>query len=67
MCGVGCNVAVQTRNGELMRVNARLNEDVNEEWTCDKGKFEQYWVNSSRPRQRAASALCLAASPRDLG
>ena len=47
MCGVGCNVAVQTRNGELMRVNARLNEDVNEEWTCDKGKFEQYWVNSS--------------------
>lgn len=47
MCGVGCNVAVQTRNGELMRVNARLNEDVNEEWTCDRGKFEQYWVNSS--------------------
>lgn len=47
MCGVGCNVAVQTRNGELMRVNARLNEDVNEEWTCDRGKFEQYWVNST--------------------
>ena len=47
MCGVGCNVAVQTRNSELMRVNARLNEDVNEEWTCDRGKFEQYWVNST--------------------
>ena len=61
MCGVGCNVAVQTRNGELMRVNARLNEDVNEEWTCDKGKFEQYWVNSSDrakdPLQRYASQL----------
>ena len=61
MCGVGCNVAVQTRNGELMRVNARLNEDVNEEWTCDKGKFEQYWVNSSdrikEPHQRYASQL----------
>ena len=61
MCGVGCNVAVQTRNGELMRVNARLNEDVNEEWTCDKGKFEQYWVNSSdrikEPQQRYASQL----------
>ena len=61
MCGVGCNVAVQTRNGELMRVNARLNEDVNEEWTCDKGKFEQYWVNSTdrikEPLQRYASQL----------
>ena len=61
MCGVGCNVAVQTRNGELMRVNARMNEDVNEEWTCDKGKFEQYWVNSSdrikEPQQRYASQL----------
>ena len=59
MCGVGCNVAVQTRNGELMRVNARLNEDVNEEWTCDKGKFEQYWVNSS---DRAKDPLIRAAS-----
>ena len=61
MCGVGCSVAVQTRNGELMRVNARLNEDVNEEWTCDKGKFGQYWVNSTdrikEPQQRYASQL----------
>ena len=46
MCGVGCSIAVQTRNGELMRINGRLNEDVNEEWTCDRGKFEQYWINS---------------------
>ena len=61
MCGVGCNIVAQTRNGELMRVNARLNEEVNEEWTCDKGKFEQYWVNSSDrakdPLQRYASQL----------
>jgi NADH-quinone oxidoreductase subunit G len=61
MCGVGCSVAVQTRNGELMRVNARLNEDVNEEWTCDRGKFEQYWVNSTdrvkEPLVRYASQL----------
>lgn len=61
MCGVGCSIAVQTRNGELMRVNARLNEEVNEEWTCDRGKFEQYWVNSSdrvkEPLVRYASQL----------
>ena len=63
MCGVGCNVAVQTRNGELMRVNARLNEDVNEEWTCDRGKFEQYWVNSldraKNPMIRRAGSLAI--------
>ncbi|MEO7719625.1 MAG: NADH-quinone oxidoreductase subunit NuoG [Capsulimonas sp.] len=61
MCGVGCSIAVQTRNGELMRVNARLNEEVNEEWTCDRGKFEQYWVNSTdrinEPHLRMASQL----------
>ena len=46
MCGVGCNIVVQTRTEKLMRVNARENDDVNEEWTCDTGKFEQYWVTS---------------------
>jgi NADH-quinone oxidoreductase subunit G len=60
-CGVGCAIAVQTRNGELMRINGRLNEDVNEEWTCDRGKFEQYWINSSDrvkdPMVRMASRL----------
>jgi len=46
MCGVGCNIVAQSRNGKLTRINARENNDVNEEWTCDAGKFEQYWVNS---------------------
>ncbi len=46
MCGVGCNIAVQTRRDELIRINARENDSVNEEWTCDTGKFEQYWVTS---------------------
>jgi NADH-quinone oxidoreductase subunit G len=45
-CGNGCNIAVQTRLGDLVRVNGRTNEDVNEEWTCDRGKFGQYYVNS---------------------
>jgi NADH-quinone oxidoreductase subunit G len=61
MCGVGCSIAVQTRNGEMMRINSRLNEDVNEEWTCDRGKFEQYWINSTdrvkEPLQRMASRM----------
>jgi NADH-quinone oxidoreductase subunit G len=46
MCGVGCNIDVQTRTNKITRVNARENDDVNEEWTCDNGKYEQYWVTS---------------------
>jgi NADH-quinone oxidoreductase subunit G len=46
-CGNGCNVAIQSRMGDLIRVNARVNEDVNEEWTCDRGKFGHYFVNSA--------------------
>lgn len=47
-CGNGCNIAVQHRMGELVRVNGRTNEDINEEWTCDRGKFGQYYVNSEK-------------------
>ncbi len=61
MCGVGCNIVVQTRDKKLMRVNARENNAVNEEWTCDTGKFEQYWINSDErittPMIRQASTL----------
>jgi NADH-quinone oxidoreductase subunit G len=36
----------QTRLGDLVRINGRTNEEVNEEWTCDRGKFGQYYVNA---------------------
>ena len=45
-CGNGCNVAVQSRLNDVVRVNGRTNEDVNEEWTCDRGKFGNYYVNA---------------------
>ena len=32
----GCNIRVDTRGREVMRVLPRLNEDVNEEWISDK-------------------------------
>ncbi|NLH98801.1 MAG: NADH-quinone oxidoreductase subunit NuoG [Chthonomonadales bacterium] len=38
-CSNGCNIKLDHRAGRFVRVNARLNEDVNEEWTCDRGKF----------------------------
>lgn len=45
-CSNGCNIAVGHRMGEIVRINGRVNEDINEEWTCDKGKFGNADVNS---------------------
>ena len=45
-CSNGCNVAVGHRMGEVVRINGRVNEQINEEWTCDKGKFGNADVNS---------------------
>lgn len=45
-CSNGCNVWFDHRSGRMVRINGRENEQVNEEWTCDKGKFGQTWLNS---------------------
>ena len=47
-CGVGCNVHVDTRAGGVVRINGRTNEAVNEEWTCDRGKFGHGYVGSDK-------------------
>src|SRR3989449_3002350 len=38
-CSAGCNVRLDMRRGEIVRVLARDNLDVNDAWTCDKGRF----------------------------
>ena len=45
-CSNGCNIKLDYRVNKLQRVNARLNEAVNEEWTCDKGKFGMDYVSA---------------------
>jgi NADH-quinone oxidoreductase subunit G len=45
-CSNGCNIKLDYRVAQLQRVNARVNEAVNEEWTCDKGKFGMDYVSS---------------------
>lgn len=37
---LGCNVKVDSRGTEVMRILPRLNEDVNEEWLSDKGRYQ---------------------------
>ncbi len=38
-CAAGCNVRVDLRRGEVVRVLARDNLEVNDAWLCDKGRF----------------------------
>jgi NADH-quinone oxidoreductase subunit G len=38
-CPVGCNISLDMRYDNLMRVMPRENDYVNEIWTCDKGRF----------------------------
>jgi NADH-quinone oxidoreductase subunit G len=38
-CASGCNVRVDIRRGEVVRVLARENPQTNDAWICDKGRF----------------------------
>lgn len=38
-CSVGCNTSLDMRYNELKRVMPRENDNVNEIWLCDKGRF----------------------------
>ncbi|MGH6945449.1 MAG: NADH-quinone oxidoreductase subunit NuoG, partial [Geminicoccaceae bacterium] len=39
MDAVGCNIRIDARPPEVMRVLPRLHEDINEEWISDKSRF----------------------------
>ncbi len=39
MDGLGCNIRVDSRGPEVMRVVPRLSEEINEEWISDKTRF----------------------------
>ena len=45
-CSVGCPVSNESRSDKLVRVQAMPNENVNEFWICDKGRFGYHYVDS---------------------
>ncbi len=45
-CSNGCNIWMDHRVGKVVRINGRTNEAVNEEWTCDRGKFGHDYYNA---------------------
>ncbi len=65
-CPVGCNTTLNTRldrdsggRAVIKRVMPRQNEEVNEIWICDKGRFGHHFTNSGdrlkEPMVRSAS------------
>jgi len=39
MDAIGSNIVVQIRGADVMRIQPRINEDINEEWISDKTRF----------------------------
>ncbi len=47
VCSNGCNIWFDYRVNKMMRINGRTNEAINEEWTCDKGKYGHEAYNAT--------------------
>jgi NADH-quinone oxidoreductase subunit G len=50
-CSVGCPVTNEARWGNLVRCQALPNEQVNDFWTCDKGRFGHHYVSAAERLQ----------------
>jgi NADH-quinone oxidoreductase subunit G len=48
LCSSGCslNVGVRVQDGNVVRFSAAVNEDTNEEWLCDKGRYANAYISS---------------------
>lgn len=45
-CSVGCDISIDMRYNDLMRVMPRENDFVNEIWNCDKGRYGMRYIGS---------------------
>ncbi|HZS75061.1 MAG TPA: NADH-quinone oxidoreductase subunit NuoG [Ktedonobacteraceae bacterium] len=45
-CSVGCNVRVDVRVDKVMRLMSRTNDDIDDGWLCDRGRWGFEFVNS---------------------
>lgn len=45
-CAVGCPITNETRSDKLVRCQAMPNEEVNDYWICDKGRFGYHYVSA---------------------
>jgi NADH-quinone oxidoreductase chain G len=45
-CSVGCNARVDVRVDKIMRLMSRNNDEVDDGWLCNRGRWEFSYVNS---------------------
>ncbi|MFL5628485.1 MAG: NADH-quinone oxidoreductase subunit NuoG [Ktedonobacteraceae bacterium] len=46
-CSVGCNARIDVRVDKVMRLMSRQNDDIDDGWLCDRGRWGFEFVNSS--------------------
>ncbi|HEX5972246.1 MAG TPA: 2Fe-2S iron-sulfur cluster-binding protein [Gemmatimonadaceae bacterium] len=44
-CSQGCNMIVETRDNQVVRLRPRSNDDVNKYFLCDHGRLNYRWMN----------------------
>jgi NADH-quinone oxidoreductase subunit G len=44
-CTQGCNITLETRDGQVVRMRPRPNMDVNRYFMCDEGRLGYQWLN----------------------
>ncbi len=47
-CSVGCNARVDVRVDKVMRLMSRNNDEVDDGWLCNRGRWEFDYVNSAQ-------------------
>jgi NADH-quinone oxidoreductase subunit G len=48
LCSVGCNVRIDSRVDKIQRLMSRQNDDIDDGWLCDRGRWGFEFVNSDK-------------------
>jgi NADH-quinone oxidoreductase subunit G len=44
-CSQGCNMILETRDNQVVRMRPRVNTEVNQYYLCDSGRLDYRWMN----------------------
>jgi NADH-quinone oxidoreductase subunit G len=47
-CSVGCNARIDSRVDKIMRLMSRNNDEIDDGWLCNRGRWEFDYVNNER-------------------
>jgi len=57
-CSLGCSITVSARYREIIRIEARFNEDINGHFICNRGRYGFAFANHpDRPRQALINGM----------